>query len=336
MSAIGRPFRFLKHNRGVRAFILMILLSAALLAALALTGNSALLPGAFFIGAAAGPAGVIVATQRRTGAFDSVSSGALLTTAVLGGGIALLIGGIFDSIAIGEAGGSSPRILYVGPIEEAVKLIAPVAIAVTGRYLTKLSGVALGIASATGFAVLETMSYGFTALHQNGGGNLLGAELTFINRGLTDPFGHQVWTGAACAVMFAVWQRRGRVSFSWSILGILVTVMGLHSLNDFVEVVTFLPTIVQIPLSLAIMIIGLVIFLRVTRDLTLPAGARAAGGTSGARTTSEADRTDEIGTEGAAASFPGQRGSSGVESTVESASGASNEPGRSATRRRPE
>ena len=123
------------------------------------------------------------------------------------------------------------------------------------------------MASATGFAVLESMAYAYGVLNMPGG--VVGAEIDLIKRGLTDPFSHQVYTGAACAVVFSVWQQRGRVSLSWSIVGILATVMALHSVYDFVQVSLALPALVTIPLTLLVMIPALVLFLRVTRDLTI-------------------------------------------------------------------
>ncbi|MHA6803757.1 PrsW family intramembrane metalloprotease [Salinifilum ghardaiensis] len=262
--SVARPFLFIAHNRGVRAWALMVALSAVMIATLALTGDDVLQPAAFLIGAAAGPVGLLVATHRRTEVLNSVPAGTMLLTMVVGGAFALLVGGVFDTLLITRV--NSWKILYVGPIEEIAKLILPVALALTGRYLTKLSGVALGMAAATGFAVLESMGYAYGALNAPGG--LAGAETDLIMRGLTDPFTHQIWTGAACAVMFAAWQRRGRVSLSWSVVAILATVMALHSVFDLMQMSLPLPPLVTFPLTLLVMIPALVLFLRVTRDLT--------------------------------------------------------------------
>jgi protease PrsW len=69
-----------------------------------------------------------------------------------------------------------------------------------GRYRSEASGILLGIASAMGFAALETMGYGFVTLLASRG-NLALLEEALLARGLASPAGHAAWTGLVCAVL---------------------------------------------------------------------------------------------------------------------------------------
>jgi len=140
----------------------MLLFSAAFAAVAESTGNHAVIPAAFFYGAAAGPLALLLATHDRTGIGTAVPPMTLMSTALFGGGVALLLGGFYDALFIGHA--DSLKIVRVGFIEEPAKLVPVVALALTGRYLTKRAGVALGMAVATGFAVLESVAYAFADL----------------------------------------------------------------------------------------------------------------------------------------------------------------------------
>jgi RsiW-degrading membrane proteinase PrsW (M82 family) len=90
----------------------------------------------------------------------------------------------------------------------------------------------LGLASAAGFAVLESMGYGYNAL-TTAGGELDHAALVPVQRGMLAPFGHMAWTGTATIVLWTEWQRRDRVTINARVLVTLATVMALHSLNDY-------------------------------------------------------------------------------------------------------
>jgi len=252
--------RFYRH-RWFRLWLLMVGISAALVGVLEATGNHAVEPAAFLYGAAAGPLALLVATHDRTGIGRSVPASTLLGTVLFGGAAGLLFAGFFDAELISHL--NSPRIVLVGFIEEPAKLLAPVAAALSGRYLTKASGVALGLASATGFAVLESMAYAFGNLR----GGVLQAETVVLMRGLTTPFGHLAWTGLVCAVAFGVWERRGRVVITPAIVAAFLVAAVLHSANDTV-ITRFrgVPAAVHL-LYLLVAVVSYVLFHRVTRDL---------------------------------------------------------------------
>jgi RsiW-degrading membrane proteinase PrsW (M82 family) len=120
--------------------------------------------------------------------------------------------------------------ILVGLIEEAAKLIVPLALLLLVRRPDPRAGVVIGIASGMGFATLETMGYGFTALLNNGG--LAAVEQTLLLRALLSPAGHVAWTGLTVA---AVWRipgaaRKGRaVAIA---LGAFVAAVLLHAAWD--------------------------------------------------------------------------------------------------------
>ncbi len=58
-------------------------------------------------------------------------------------------------------------LLGVGLIEEGAKLILPLIFYFHGRYRSERAGIVLGVATAMGFAALETMGYGFVTLLQS-------------------------------------------------------------------------------------------------------------------------------------------------------------------------
>ena len=82
--------------------------------------------------------------------------------------------------------------VFIGLIEEAAKLIVPVALYLLWRPRDARGGVLIGIASGMGFATLETMGYGFQALLSGG---IAAVDQTLLLRALFVPAGHIAWTG---------------------------------------------------------------------------------------------------------------------------------------------
>jgi RsiW-degrading membrane proteinase PrsW (M82 family) len=227
-------------------------------------GNPFVVPASFFFGAAAGPVAMLVATHDRIGIGTSAPTMTLVNTGLFGGGVALLIGSVWDELVIGHA--DAPAIVWVGFIEEPAKLVPVVAIALTGRHLSKRAGIALGMAVATGFAILESVAYAYSTLQH---GNVFEGDETLLVRGLVGPFGHLVWTGTVCAVAFAAWQRRGKVVVTPAIIGVLLLVCVLHSAYDALQTLDGIPYAVHF-LYLAVALVSYWIFRLFTRDLTLP------------------------------------------------------------------
>ena len=88
----------------------------------------------------------------------------------------------------------------------------------------------IGIASGMGFATLETMGYGFSALLQSR--SIADLDQTLLLRALLSPAGHVAWTGVTTAALWRIpsAQRRGRA------VGLFVAAfaasVALHALWD--------------------------------------------------------------------------------------------------------
>lgn len=122
-------------------------------------------------------------------------------------------------------------LLGVGLIEESAKLIFPLIFYFAGRYRSEASGILFGVASAMGFAALETMGYAFVTLLQSKGS--LGAlDEVLLVRGLMSPAGHAAWTGLVCAVLWRERLKAGRAVLNWRIVAAFLTAVILHALWD--------------------------------------------------------------------------------------------------------
>lgn len=213
-----------------------------------LTRNPTLLPTILLVGAATIPLTVLLLAQSsKVGAL--VPTRIVLLTAVLGGLFGICAAGLEEAIAGLVLGRAS--ILLVGIIEESAKLVVPLIVLALAHRSTRGGGIVIGIAAGMGFAVLETMGYGFDALlAQNGG---LGAlDTTLVLRGILVPAGHVAWTGTICAALWYLVETshkgRGVLALVVSYLGAIMlhtawdaTASGtLHLLIGLVSVVALL------------------------------------------------------------------------------------------------
>jgi RsiW-degrading membrane proteinase PrsW (M82 family) len=206
---------------GVAAYLII-------LRTLVATQNPLYVPSLLLLGSAVVPASVLVyaASGRSRGPV-----GAGVIAAVAG------IGGVFGTVAAGtleydtlQRLGAVPMIM-VGLIEESAKLVVPLVILIFARSLrAPAAGVVIGVASGMGFATLETMGYGFSALLQSR--SIADLDQTLLLRGLLSPAGHVAWTGITTA---ALWQipsatRKGRAVLVFA--AVFVGSVTLHALWD--------------------------------------------------------------------------------------------------------
>ena len=207
---------------GVAAYLII-------LRTLVATQNPLYVPSLLLLGSAVVPASVLVyaASGRQRGPV-----GAGLIAAVAG------IGGVFGTVAAGtleydtlQRLGAVPMIM-VGLIEESAKLVVPLVIFVLVRRLRAVpaAGVVIGVASGMGFATLETMGYGFSALLQSR--SLADLDQTLLLRGLLSPAGHVAWTGITTAALWHIptASKRGRAVLLF--IGAFVGSVILHALWD--------------------------------------------------------------------------------------------------------
>src|SRR5699024_3824133 len=149
------------------ALVLGVLAYVATFVLMLLTGNPMMVPTVLLVGAAAIPLTVLLLAQSsRIGPL--VPTRIVLVTAALGGLFTICAAGLEESIAGLLFGRAS--ILLVGIIEESAKLVVPLLVLALAHRVTRGGGIVIGIAAGTGFAVLETMGYGFAApLPRHGG-----------------------------------------------------------------------------------------------------------------------------------------------------------------------
>jgi protease PrsW len=194
--------------------------------------------------------------------------------------ICFLWGGVLGTVVAGtleydvvRALGFLPK-LGIGLIEESAKLIVPLVFYFQGRYRSEAAGIVLGVATAAGFAGLETMGYGFVSLLSSKG-NLGILDEILLVRGLTSPAGHLSWTGLVCAVLWRERINAGHPTLNRAVVGAFVTAVILHALWDTFsseKSATFVGFLDVELVSLLVALVSLILLLRRVRE------ARRAGG----------------------------------------------------------
>jgi protease PrsW len=168
---------------------------------------------------------------------------------------------------VARALGLLPKLL-IGLIEESAKLIVPLVFYFMGRYRSEASGIVLGVATAAGFASLETMGYGFASLLSSKG-NLGVLDEVLLVRGLTSPAGHMAWTGLVCAVLWRERLKVGHATLDWRVLGAFLTAVVLHAMWDTfasIRSATFVGFLGVTMLSLLVALVSLVLLIRRVRE----------------------------------------------------------------------
>lgn len=195
------------------------------------TGNPNFIPTVLLLGAFVVPISFVTFFYGRERALDKeLHIEAPLTTVVtcfaIGGVIGVIAAGFLEYQALSQL--TVPNLFIAGFIEEAAKLILPVAIYVRGQYRSEGDGLLFGVASGMGFAALETMGYGLVALIRSQG-NIGTLEEILLVRGLLSPVGHAAWTGLICAVLWRQRAQTGR-SFNIGIVWTFILALVLHAL----------------------------------------------------------------------------------------------------------
>jgi protease PrsW len=193
--------------------------------------NPNFVPALILLGATVMPLAFLTFAQARTGRWE-VPASALVVAAFFGGVIGTVVAGTVEYNTLRELH-ALPMVL-VALIEESAKLIVPVILLFTvlARHQRRLpsDGLVIGVASGMGFAALETMGYGFTALLSSQG-NIGAVEQTLFIRGLTAPAGHTAWTGLTVGALWAFLAApamRRFLEFAATFVGAVV----LHTLWD--------------------------------------------------------------------------------------------------------
>ena len=197
----------------------------AVLRVLLVTRNPNFFPTLLFIGSVTVPlATMLFASSGRRGPLAPGSVLALV--AVAGGVVGTLAAGLLEYEALRQL--SFLPMILVGLIEETAKLAVPAVVLLFSRRAMSWAGVAVGVASATGFATLETMGYGFVTLIASAG-DIAAVDSTLLLRGLLSPACHIAWTGLTVSAMWRL-PARGS-SIRWFVVAFALAVV-LHAAWD--------------------------------------------------------------------------------------------------------
>lgn len=201
--------------------------------ALVITGNPTLVPSLLVLGALLIPVTFVVYIDGRNPAYDLPLS-VLLSCALLGGVLGSSAASVLEFDTMRRLG-DLPTV-YIGLIEEATKLLVPIAMLIFTRYRRNpADGLLIGVAVGMGFAVLETLGYGFVTLLASGG-NLSDAEGLLLLRGILSPAGHAAWTGLAAAALWWAHTQRWRPRGLAAVIGTFVLVVIFHTFWDSVGI----------------------------------------------------------------------------------------------------
>ena len=245
----------------VSGLILLYLVERTLVA----TANPNYVPSVILLGAFLVPVTFVTYLYERLPNWD-VPLPPLATCFLWGGILGTVVAGSLE-YDVARALGFLPN-LVIGLIEESAKLIVPLVFYFLGRYRSEAAGIVLGVATAAGFAGLETMGYGFVSLLQSRG-NLGILDEVLLMRGLTSPAGHMAWTGLVCAVLWRERLKAGHAVLNWRVGGAFLTAVILHALWDTfasVRSVTFIEFLSIELLSLLVALISLVLLIRRVRE----------------------------------------------------------------------
>jgi RsiW-degrading membrane proteinase PrsW (M82 family) len=221
------PHRGVRRFAWVGALVAGVGTYAVVLSVMVSTQNLNFFPSLLLVGAITVPLSVLI--FALTGGRTNPPGGWLVAaTAISGGVIGTVTAGVLEFRAVERLGAGS--ILLVGFIEEAAKLVVPLVVLLATRPRDPRAGVVIGIASGMGFAVLETMGYGFQELLR--ARSVAAVDDTLLLRALLSPAGHVAWTGLTVAMLWRIpsARRKGRALLAFA--GAYLLAVVLHTLWD--------------------------------------------------------------------------------------------------------
>src|SRR6266566_4051331 len=128
--------------------------------------------------------------------------------------------------------------LEVGLIEEFVKGVFVVVVALGIHRFHIRDGMVLGATVGFGFAALESSGYALVSLFVVQGNQLIlslnSVIFTELVRGVLAPVGHGLWSALLGGAIFAA-ARPGRLRLTWVILGTYLLVSTLHGAFDSIS-----------------------------------------------------------------------------------------------------
>jgi RsiW-degrading membrane proteinase PrsW (M82 family) len=196
------------------------------------TDNPNFVLALLFLGAFIVPTSFVLYVYEREPVRD-IPLPLLAVSFLWGGVVAMVAAGVLEYQTLRALG---PLQLFgVGFIEESTKLFIPMIVFVfAARYRSEAHGLVFGVAAGMGFAALESMGYGFSALMRSQG-DVRDAESLLLVRGLLSPAGHAAWTGLVCAVLWRERAKAGHFTLNLSVVGAFAAAVLLHALWDIFD-----------------------------------------------------------------------------------------------------
>ena len=200
--------------------------------ALRFTDNPNFFPSLLLIGAFIVPAAFITYFYDHV-RHREISLPLLTTCFIVGGALGIAAAGVVEYGTL-TGGLNIGTLAGIAVIEESAKMIFPLAMYFTGRYIHEADGLLFGIAAGMGFAALETMGYGLVVLI-NSNGNIDTLRQVLLIRGVLSPAGHAAWTGFLAAILWKQREKAGFPDFNWKVVLAFFTSVGLHTMWNAVN-----------------------------------------------------------------------------------------------------
>ena len=220
--------RAVRPHAWLLVLVVGVVLFEVLRRTLVATDNPNLIPALLLLGAATVPVTFVVFIRGRRLDY-SVGGGTVALVALVGGVVGVATAGILEYDVLHDLGALPSA--GVGLIEEAAKLIAPLAVLIFTRYRRPADGLLAGVASGAGFAALETMGYAFVTL-VNSQGNLAAVDGILLIRGLLSPAAHMAWTGLTAAALFSAAAQQWSTAAIGRLIATYLVAAGLHAAWD--------------------------------------------------------------------------------------------------------
>ena len=220
-------------------FLIGLALWVAAVVAVNITLDPLLLPTIVLVGSFLVPVTAVVWYLDHDPSPE-LSPRRVLTTFLIGGVIGVLGAALLEFFLLvkGVVG-----YIEVGLIEELVKgvLILVVAIGIT-TFRTR-DGMVIGAAVGFGFAALESSGYAFVSLFVVHGSQLILSIPALLSnelvRGVLAPFGHGMWSAILGGAIFSAAARQGRLRPAWRWLAAYLLVAILHAAFDSDGIIGF-------------------------------------------------------------------------------------------------
>ncbi len=213
----------------LRVFLGGLALWVASVAVTFWTANANLVPTVILLGSFLVPVTFVVYAMERL-ADELLTTQRIFSAFLYGGALGVLGASVLEAEFLKQPSGLT--YVWVGLIEEAVKLGALWLVAWRLPRYTMRDGIVLGAAVGFGFAALESAGYAFNALFTMNGLSLLNVVETQVLRGVLTPVGHGLWTAILGGVLFRAAAGRGRLRITGTVVGWYLVVSLLHGLWD--------------------------------------------------------------------------------------------------------